>query len=70
MGVPRPFKNGIVYFGCLAGNASLRAEIVPGGRRHPQGGGRACERIPWRELSQRTLGVDPVRCPCGEEYLP
>jgi len=66
--VPRPFKNGIVYFGCLAGNASLRAEIVPGGRRHPQGGGRACKRIPWRDLSIRTLGVDPLLCGCGERY--
>jgi len=46
----------------------LRAEIVPGGRHHLQGGGRACRRTPWRELSLRTIGVDPLQCRCGERY--
>ena len=68
--VPRPFKNGLVYWGVLAGNASLRAKVVPSGRRPADGAGRACTRIPWRDLSIRTVGVDPLRCPCGEEYEP
>ena len=69
MGVPRPFKNGLVYWGVLAANSRLRAEVVPGGRKHPEGGGRACRRIPFQELSVRTLGVDPLRCACGEPYV-
>ena len=67
--VQRPFKNGYVFWGVLAANSSLRAEVVPGGRKHPEGGGRACRRIPFQELAIRTLGVDPLRCACGETYV-
>jgi hypothetical protein len=52
----------------LSANSGLRADVVPGGRKHADGGGRACRRIPFQELAIRTIGVGPLRCPCGEEY--
>lgn len=66
--VPRPFENGLVYFGVFAGNAGLRAAVVPGGRHHADGGGRASRRT-WPELLHRVFGVgDVLQCECGGRY--
>jgi hypothetical protein len=66
--VPRPFKNGLVYFGVFSGHAGLRPAVVPGGRDHPQGGGRKSRRVAWDQLLFRAFGIQVRRCPCGATF--
>jgi hypothetical protein len=66
--VPRPFKNGLVYFGVFSGNADLRAAVVPGGRQHECGGGKDRGRIPWADLLLRAFGIDVRQCDCGARF--
>jgi len=66
--VSRPFENGLVYFGVLAGNAKLRAAVVPGGREHGKRTGKRQGRIPWADLIYRAFGIDVRRCDCGGTF--
>jgi len=66
--IPRPFENGLVYFGVLAANAKLRAEVVPGGREHVRSSPGTLTRIPWADLLYRAMGIDVRRCECGGTF--
>jgi len=66
--IPRPFENGLVYFGVLAANAKLRAEVVPGGREHVRSNPGTLTRIPWADLIYRAFGLDVRRCDCGGRF--
>jgi hypothetical protein len=79
--VPPSHANQVIYRGVLAGNASLRDEVVPKPpaesasaaqlRRSERLTRRARlrvegERASWSELLRRVFGVDAYRCPgCG-----
>jgi len=79
--VPPPHANQVIYRGVLAGNASLRGEVVPpppaesASARQQRRSERLTrrprvrllgERASWAELLRRVFGVDAYRCPrCG-----
>jgi len=77
--IGRPGRHAVRYHGVLAGNATLRAQVVPGrapvhGEQlallPPADGGppapRPPARRPWAQLLRRVFAVDVLACPtCG-----
>ena len=73
--VPRPRLHLIRFHGLLTPNATLRAQIVPGGPDHatdtsdergdaPNSSARA--RMSWAQLLKRVFKIDMASCPqCG-----
>jgi len=71
--VPRPRLNLTRYFGVLAPNAKLRAQVVPKAKEEPvAGAGEEApergwgQRMSWARLLKRVFDIDLEHCPhCG-----
>ena len=73
--IPRPRLNLIRFYGVLAPNAKLRAEIIPGSKKNKSNASDTNDDVPqsttsvrisWARLLKRVFDIDIEHCPhCG-----